>query len=102
MDKQIARPVVLGAAAALLGAGIVMTPAASAAPDRSVVAGARIPSTTFTFVGARTTQCTHHVDTTGNDSNAGSSAAPWRTPAKAFAALRDGQTACIHAGTYDV
>jgi hypothetical protein len=101
MAKQITRAVVLGATAALLGAGMVKTPAAFAAPDRSVVAGANIPSATFAFKN-HTRTCTHHVSTTGNDSNVGSSAAPWQTPAKAFATLRDGQTACIHAGTYDI
>jgi hypothetical protein len=75
---------------------------AHAAPDRSVTAGAQIPSDTFSFAD-RAAACTHHVALTGSDSNAGTTlTAAWRTPAKAVATLIAGQTACVHAGTYDV
>ena len=50
-----------------------------------------------------TSDCTHHVATSGSDANSGTSlTAAWRTPAKAVASLQAGQTACVHAGTYDV
>jgi hypothetical protein len=75
---------------------------AAAAPDRSVSAGASIPADAFTFVANATPSCTHHVATTGSDANSGTSAgAAWRTIGKAFSALGPGQTACVHAGTYD-
>jgi Right handed beta helix region len=75
---------------------------AAAAPDRSVFAGASIPADAFAFVARATPGCTHHVATTGSDGNSGTSAAAaWRTVGKAFTALGPGQTACVHAGTYD-
>ncbi len=78
-------------------------PAAQAAPDRSVTAGANIPADAYTFVERATSSCTHHVATTGSDANSGTSpTGAWRTPAKAFQSLAPGQRACIHAGTYDV
>src|SRR5687768_13805263 len=76
---------------------------AAAAPDASVTAGAQIPSGAFDFVSNANASCTHHVATTGDDANSGTSVSlPWRTPAKAMASLRAGQTVCVHAGTYDV
>ena len=85
-----------------LAASLAVAPAAQAAPDRSVVAGANIPADAFAFAARANPSCTHHVATTGNDANSGTTlAAAWRTPAKAFAALGPGQTACVHAGTYD-
>jgi hypothetical protein len=75
---------------------------AAAAPDASVIAGAQIAAGTFDFA-ANGTACTHHVATTGSDANSGTSAgSAWRTVAKAMATLHAGQTACVHAGTYDV
>src|SRR4051812_21927129 len=87
---------------ALLAGVAALAPPAHAAPDRSVVAGAQIPADAFAFAGRTSQSCTHHVATSGNDANSGSSlASAWRTPAKAFASLAPGQTACVHAGTYD-
>jgi hypothetical protein len=40
------------------------------------------------------------VAVTGNDSNPGTQAAPWRTMTKAAATLTAGQTACVQDGTY--
>jgi Right handed beta helix region/Protein of unknown function (DUF1565) len=37
---------------------------------------------------------------TGSDDNSGSESAPWRTLAKAFAALKPGETALVKTGTY--
>ena len=86
---------------AVLFALVVVAPA-QAAPDRSVSAGARIPSATFAFADKANPACTHHVATNGSDANNGTTTtAAWRTPAKAAASLQAGQTACVHAGTYD-
>src|SRR4051812_13157545 len=41
-----------------------------------------------------------HVATTGNDSNAGTQAAPFRTIQRAATAVAPGDTVTIHAGTY--
>lgn len=46
------------------------------------------------------TGAVYHVSPSGSDSAPGTSAAPWRTIAKANATLRAGQTVLIHAGTY--
>ncbi|MCA1706637.1 MAG: hypothetical protein LC808_26580 [Actinobacteria bacterium] len=82
--------------------GLVLVAPAQAAPDRSVTAGAQIPSGTFAFADKANPTCTHHVATTGSDGNSGTTATTaWRTPAKAVASLQAGQTACVHAGTYD-
>src|SRR4051812_2646273 len=86
--------------AALL-ALLICAPAAQAAPDRSVSAGARIPADAFAFAD-HVSPCTHHIAVNGSDANSGTSvAAAWRTPPKAFGTLAAGQTACVHAGTYD-
>jgi len=86
---------------AVLSALVAAAPAASA-PDRSVTAGAQIPAGAFAFADKANPACTHHVSTAGSDGNSGTSAATaWRTPAKAVASLQAGQTACVHAGTYD-
>jgi hypothetical protein len=75
---------------------------ADGAPDRSVTAGAQIPSGTFAFADRANPACTHHVATNGSDANSGASATTaWRTLAKAVASLQAGQTACVHGGTYD-
>lgn len=104
-SKQLGRRgLALGGLALLTGLLTfgVATPA-QAAPDRSVTAGAQIPSGTFAFVNRMTIACSHHVATSGNDGNGGTSlSSAWRTPAKAVASLQPGQTACVHAGTYDV
>lgn len=73
-----------------------VAPAAARTP--SVVAGATArPDTAFL---ANVRPCTHHVTTTGSDTNPGTAAAPWRTIRKALLTLTAGQTACVHAGTY--
>jgi hypothetical protein len=72
-----------------------------AAPDRSVSAGAQIPSGAFAFADKANPACTHHVATTGSDANSGTSAtSAWRTLTHAVALLQAGQTACVHTGTY--
>ena len=76
---------------------------APAAPDRSVPAGAQIPAGTFAFADMNAGACTHHISLAGSDASTGASpSAAWRNPAKAFAELTAGQSACVHAGTYDV
>ena len=44
---------------------------------------------------------TYYVSTTGNDSNTGTEAAPWKTIAKAATAAAAGDTVIINSGTYD-
>lgn len=46
------------------------------------------------------TDCTRHVTTTGNDANAGTLAAPWRTVLASINKLSAGAVLCIHPGTY--
>src|SRR4051794_9655068 len=77
---------------------------AQASPNRSVTAGAQIPADAFAFTGRVNAACTYHVVAQGgDDNNPGTSvSSAWATPAKAFRALRPGQTACVHAGTYGV
>src|SRR5207245_4194108 len=43
---------------------------------------------------------TYYVATTGSDSNAGTSASPWRTIQKAANTLNGGDTVIVNAGTY--
>jgi MYXO-CTERM domain-containing protein len=56
----------------------------------------------FALVGAGSAAHanTWHVATTGNDSNAGTAASPWRTIQRAATAVQPGDTVTIHAGTY--
>jgi hypothetical protein len=42
----------------------------------------------------------YHVSTSGNDTNSGSSGAPFRTIQKAALVMSAGDTCYIHAGTY--
>lgn len=42
----------------------------------------------------------YHVATSGNDSNPGTAASPWKTIARANSTLRAGDTVLIHAGIY--
>ena len=89
------------AASAVLVQLTLVAPA-QATPDRSVTAGAQIPSGAFAFADNASTECTHHVAPNGSDANSGTSAtAAWRTLGKAVASLQSGQTGCVHAGTYD-
>src|SRR2546425_12511919 len=44
---------------------------------------------------------TYYVATSGNDSNAGTSASPWRTIQKAANTLNGGETVIVNAGTYN-
>jgi hypothetical protein len=46
------------------------------------------------------TGATYHVAPTGNDADAGSSAAPWRTLQKAATSVVAGDTVVVHAGSY--
>lgn len=86
---------------AVLFALTVVSPA-HGAPDRSVTAGAQIPTAAFAFADRANGVCTHHVATSGSDANSGTSpTVAWRTLAKAVASLQAGHTACVHAGTYD-
>jgi hypothetical protein len=77
---------------------------ALATPNRSVTAGAQIAADAFTFTGRVNAACTYHVVAQdGDDNRSGTSVSTaWATPAKAFRALQPGQTACVHAGTYNV
>lgn len=61
-----------------------------------------IARVTFAFVclASAAHAATWHVATTGNDTQAGSSAAPWRTIQRAANAVAPGDTVIIHAGTY--
>jgi hypothetical protein len=45
--------------------------------------------------------CTHYVATTGNDANAGTLAAPWRTIQKAANTVAAGSVVCVRGGTYN-
>jgi hypothetical protein len=57
---------------------------------------AALTLTSLTGAGA----ATYHVSPNGNDGNAGSQLAPWKSIAKANSALQPGDTVLIHAGTY--
>ena len=45
--------------------------------------------------------CTHYVSTSGNDSNPGTLAAPWRTIQKAANTVGAGSTVCVRGGVYN-
>lgn len=45
--------------------------------------------------------CTHYVATAGNDNNAGTVNAPWRTIQKAANTVSAGSTVCVRGGTYN-
>src|SRR5258706_1661497 len=47
------------------------------------------------------TSCTHYVSTTGNDSNPGTLAAPWRTVQKAANTASPGNVVCVRGGSYN-
>jgi hypothetical protein len=73
--------------------------AAAVAPD--IPAGAT-SSADAQWVTKATSSCTHHVRENGSNSNSGTSFAQgWATVAHAAATLQKGQTACVHAGTYN-
>lgn len=44
----------------------------------------------------------YYISTNGSDSNPGTQAAPWRTPAKAFQTVQAGDTVYFYGGNYDV
>ena len=46
------------------------------------------------------TSCTRHVAPNGNDGNAGTAPAPWRTIKHAADLAQPGDTVCVHAGAY--
>jgi len=50
--------------------------------------------------GAATVSCDRYAATTGSDSAAGSSAAPFRTAQRLLDSLSPGQTGCLASGTY--
>lgn len=60
-----------------------------------LVAGLAFPST-----AQAQTSCTYYVSTTGNDSNSGTLAAPWRTVQKSANNAGAGQTVCVRGGIY--
>ena len=90
----------LGAVALAAAALVGSTVRPAAALDMPAAAGAQaLPD--MGYLSHVNPSCTHHVSTAGSDSNSGlSEASAWRTVGKALLALRDGQTACVHAGTY--
>jgi len=51
-------------------------------------------------VSGSPTSCTRHVAPNGNDSNAGTAQAPWRTLKHAVDLAQPGDTVCVHTGTY--
>ncbi|MBS0183825.1 MAG: right-handed parallel beta-helix repeat-containing protein [Nitrospira sp.] len=59
-------------------------------------------STLLILLGTVTAQgATYYVATTGSDSNAGTSASPWRNPQKcAFSPIKAGDTCIVRTGTY--
>jgi len=61
-----------------------------------------VPLSILLFAGAAWPLCaaTFYVATTGNDSNAGSPAAPWKTIQKAADSLAPGDTALVRGGVY--
>ncbi|GIK10518.1 MAG: hypothetical protein JETCAE02_02280 [Anaerolineaceae bacterium] len=63
----------------------VAPPTATFTPTATVVAGT----------------CTHYVATTGNDSNSGTLASPWRTVQKAANTVGAGSVVCVRAGMYN-
>ena len=52
------------------------------------------------FGSARVQAATYYVATTGNDANSGTSAAPWKTVAKAVNTMMAGDTTYVRGGTY--
>jgi beta-glucanase (GH16 family) len=72
---------------ALLSASAILLPSSSISNQSAQVSG--------------TTGATYYVSPTGNDANAGTLAAPWKTIAKANATLQAGDTVIIRAGTYN-
>lgn len=65
----------------------------------NVTAGARVVPD-VSWVRNAPSSCTHYIAATGNDANAGTSAAPWKTIGKAVNALRAGNVGCVQPGTY--
>ncbi|HEX2997714.1 MAG TPA: DUF1565 domain-containing protein, partial [Anaerolineales bacterium] len=64
------------------------------------------PTPTFTFTPTITSTpvagpCTHYVATSGNDSNAGTLSAPWKTVQKAASVATAGSVVCVRGGTYN-
>jgi parallel beta helix pectate lyase-like protein len=60
----------------------------------------------FTFLGMPVsthaqTSCNYYVSTAGNDSNAGTQTAPWRTIQKSANTAGAGQTVCVRGGVYN-
>jgi hypothetical protein len=55
----------------------------------------------FAIGSARVQAATYYVATTGNDANSGTSAAPWRTVAKAANTMVAGDTTYVRGGTYN-
>lgn len=44
--------------------------------------------------------CTYYISPTGNDANAGTATAPWKTLQHAFDTVTAGQTVCLYGGAY--
>lgn len=75
------------------------TPAPSPAPTPTLVP-TPAPAPTQPNPTVPTTGATYYVATSGNNSNNGSSASPWATPAHGASQLKPGDTLIIRGGTY--
>lgn len=95
-------PLRAGTVAAALTTAAVLPATAGAALTPSIDAGAKaLPDTSWVPAAAVTAAgCDRWVRDSGDDANAGTAAAPWKTPAKALAAATAGQTVCVGSGTY--
>jgi hypothetical protein len=78
------------------GSHVLTAVARDAAGNAATSAGV-----TVTVNNSTTTQAgTYYLATTGNDSNAGTAAAPWATFTKAWSVLQPGNTLIVKSGTY--
>jgi hypothetical protein len=71
----------------------------SSAPASSSAAPPSFPASADPPVGSNPA-CSHHVATTGSDRAAGTAAQPWRTIGASLRKVRQGETLCVHGGTY--
>ncbi len=65
-----------------------------------VIAALMIAGFAFPTSAQAQTSCTYYVATTGNDTNPGTSSAPWRTVQKSANTAAAGQTVCVRGGIY--
>lgn len=65
-----------------------------------VIAALMLAGFAFPASAQAQTSCTYYVATTGNDTNPGTSSAPWRTVQKSANTAAAGQTVCVRGGLY--